>query len=146
MSANSIAVIIVNPAEPRAVVEFALERKALLSAIQNGDPLLDDPFDAHEYLFKAAQFHGELTTRDCPVCQSQKLVELRYVYSKELGPYSGRIKSQNEINEMAYRFGNLKVFTVEVCSACNWNYLIRSYQVGDGVPRRPLRRSKDWLD
>jgi len=135
-----------DPAAPRAVLEFALERKAVLNALQAGEPLLDDPFDAHEYLFKAADFHGEPTERSCPVCESQKLVELRYVYSKELGPYSGRIKSGREIDEMAYRFGQLKVFTVEVCTACRWNYLIRSYQVGDGVPRRPLRRSRDWLD
>jgi len=135
-----------DPAAPRAVLEFALERKSVLAALQAGEPLLDDPFDAHEYLFKAADFHGEPTERSCPVCESQKLVELRYVYSKELGPYSGRIKSGREIDEMAYRFGQLKVFTVEVCTACRWNYLIRSYQVGDGVPRRPLRRSRDWLD
>ena len=136
----------IDPTMPRSVLEFALERKAVLAALRNGEPLLDDPFDAHEYLFKAAQFHGELTARDCPVCESEKLVELRYVYGKELGPYSGRIKSANEINEMAYRFGNLKVFMVEVCQACRWNYLIRSYQVGDGVARRPLRRTRDWLD
>jgi hypothetical protein len=135
-----------DPTAPRAVLDFAIERKNVLAALQAGEPLLDDPFDAHEYLFKAADFHGEPTERSCPVCESQKLVELRYVYSKELGPYSGRIKSGREITEMAYRFGQLKVFTVEVCTACRWNYLIRSYQVGDGVPRRPLRRSRDWLD
>lgn len=146
MSASPISARIADPATPRAVLEFAIERKSVLTALQNGDPLLDDPFDAHEYLFKAAQFHGEATDRDCPVCESEKLVELRYVYGKELGPYSGRIKSYQEITEMAYRFGNLKVFMVEVCQACHWNYLIRSYQVGDGVPRRPLRRSRDWLD
>lgn len=146
MSASPISTPIADPAAPRAVLEFALERKSVLTALQSGEPLLDDPFDAHEYLFKAAQFHGELTTRDCPVCESEKLVELRYVYGKELGPYSGRIKSAHEINEMAYRFGNLKVFMVEVCQACRWNYLIRSYQVGDGVARRPLRRTRDWLD
>lgn len=146
MSVNQVSAAITDPAAPRVVLEFALERKGVLNALQNGNPIIDDPFDAHEYLFKAAEFHGERTTRDCPVCESEKLVELRYVYSKELGPYSGRIKSHQEISEMAYRFGNLKIFTVEVCSACHWNYLIRSYQVGDGVPRRPLRRSRDWLD
>jgi len=146
MSVDSVAAQITEPSTPRSVLEFALERKGVLAALQNGDPLLDDPFDAHEYLYKAAEFHGEQTTRDCPVCASEKLVELRYVYGKELGPYSGRIKPAAEINEMAYRFGNLKVFLVEVCTACRWNFLIRSYQVGDGVTRRALRRSRDWLD
>jgi hypothetical protein len=146
MSASQYQVNFTDPATPRSVLEYALERKTVLNALFAGEQLLDDPLDAHEYLYKAAEFHGEQTTRDCPVCESQKLVELRYVYGKELGPYTGRIKPAAEINEMAYRFGNLKVFLVEVCTACRWNFLIRSYQVGDGVTRRALRRSRDWLD
>jgi hypothetical protein len=138
--------LVLDPAKPRAILEFALERNSVLAAIRSSENLVEDPCDAHPYLLKAANFHGEPTTRECPVCETQPLVELRYVYGKELGPYSGRIKSKFELDQMAYRHGNLKVFVVEVCTGCSWNYLIRSYAIGDGRARKPLRRSRDWLD
>jgi hypothetical protein len=65
---------------------------------------------------------------------------LRYVYSDELGQYSGRIRSAAEIVEMAGEHGQLAVYVVEVCRNCSWNHLVASYVVGDGIARRPPRR------
>ena len=67
---------------------------------------------------------------------------LRYVYSDELGPFSGRIKTERELHEMATDFGFLDVYVVEVCPDCHWNHLLHTYVLGDGQPRRPLRRPR----
>lgn len=71
---------------------------------------------------------------------------LRYVYSDELGPFSGRIKTVNELQDMATDFGFLDVYVVEVCPDCRWNHLRESYVLGDGQARTPLRRPPDLLD
>ena len=71
---------------------------------------------------------------------------LRYVYSDELGPYSGRIKTEAELDEMAPQYGFLDVYLVEVCPDCRWNHLLRTYVLGDGHQRRPHRRPPDLLD
>jgi hypothetical protein len=95
---------------------------------------------------RAARHHGEPTTASCPWCSSDALVLLRYVYSDELGPFSGRIKTVRDLHEIATQFGFLDVYVVEVCPDCHWNHLLQNYTIGDGQPRRPLRRPADLLD
>jgi len=106
----------------------------------------EDLRDADPYLRKAAKFHGSKTDRPCPLCGDDSLVELNYVFGRELGPFSGRIKPAAELLEMAFQHGEFRVFVVEVCKACDWNHLSRSYVLGDGVPRRPLRKPRDWIE
>jgi len=73
------------------------------------------------------------------VCRKEQLRELSYVYGDELGPYQGRIKAPQELADMAREHGEFRVYVVEVCQGCGWNYLTTSYLLGDGVARRPLR-------
>jgi len=68
------------------------------------------------------------------------------VYSDELGPFSGRLKSEGELMEMADQFGFLDVYQVEVCTSCGWNHLLLNYTLGDGQQRPALRRPADLLD
>lgn len=105
-----------------------------------------DALDPHPDLLRAARHHGEPASSDCPWCGSASLVLLRYVYSDELGPFSGRLKTVPELHDMAPNFGFLDVYVVEVCPDCGWNHLLRTYVLGDGQPRRPLRRPADLLD
>ena len=74
------------------------------------------------------------------------LVFLRYAYGDELGQFSGRIKAQEEIVELAATSGDVKVYVVEVCISCGWNHLIASYVVGDGQARRAPRRQRTVED
>lgn len=74
------------------------------------------------------------------------LVFLRYAYGEELGQFSGRIKAQDEIVELASTSGDVKVYVVEVCISCGWNHLVASYVVGDGQPRRAPRRQRTVED
>ena len=82
----------------------------------------------------------------CPVCERGDLVNLHYVFGEQLGQYSGRIKRIPELEEMAHEFGEFKVVVVEVCLSCNWNHMILSYLLGDGVKRKPPRRQQTVED
>ena len=121
-------------------MDYSLRRRAVLESLRRGATSSTEVCDAHPYLLRAARFHGEPTGRPCPVCRGQRLILLRYVYSDELGRFSGRLRTADEVVAMAREYGHLAVYVVEVCSGCAWNHLMASYVVGDGVPRRPPRR------
>lgn len=135
-----------DPAKPRSVIDYALQRRATLEALFSGGGLSSDVCDADPYLMRAAKFHGEPTERTCPVCRRTELDHVTYVYGDELGPYSGRVRSTPELAAMAAQHGEFRVYVVEVCQSCGWNHLTLSYVLGDGVPRRPPPRPRDLLD
>lgn len=135
-----------NPAAPRRVVDHVLSRQRALYSLFNGGALSSEFCDADPYLLKAAKNHGEEAPGPCPVCKSPDFVNLTYVYGDELGPYSGRIRATDELAAMAIKFGSFNVYVVEVCGRCSWNFLITTYVLGDGVPRRALPTPRDLLD
>lgn len=137
---------ITDPVSPRSVVNFGLQRRAALHRLFNGGALSSDLCDADTYLLRAAKHHGESTGTACPACRSDGFVTVTYVYGDQLGPYSGRIRQTDELQAMAYQFGEFKVYVVEVCQRCAWNFLTTTYVLGDGVPRRALPKSRDLLD
>ncbi len=131
----------------RSVIDYSLARRATLTALFSGGATTkDDACDAHPYLLRAAKFHGEPTDRHCPVCRRERLRHVTYVYGDELGQYSGRIKTTEELEEMARAHGEFRVYVVEVCQACSWNHLTLSYVLGDGEPRKPPRRTRTLED
>ena len=75
-------------------------------------------------------------------------MDLHYIYGDELGPYAGRIRKAEELTPMCSKFGEFRVYVVEVCPDCHWNYLIRAFSLGDGTPRRavPAFKADDLLD
>lgn len=128
-----------SPWSQRAVIDYALQRRATLADLQRGHAFTSDLCDADPYLLRAAENHGVPAGRPCPVCRGERLTELSYVFGDELGPYQGRIRAPRELDLMAREFGEFRVYVVEVCRGCSWNYLTTTYVLGDGTPRRPLR-------
>ena len=139
---------ITDPTAPRSVVDYALQRAADVNRLRRGGMLSRDFCDPDPYLLKAAKFHGEDSARNCPACGEKSLKELHYVYGDELGPYAGRIRKSDELRPMCHQFGEFRVYQVEVCLYCGWNYLIKAFSLGDGTPRRavPSIPSSDLLD
>ena len=45
-----------------------------------------------------------------------------------------------------FQFGAFSVYVVEVCQRCHWNFLLTTYVLGDGVPRRALPTPRDLLE
>lgn len=127
----------------RAYIDYSLEKRATLMGVFRGTI---DACDADPYLMRAAKFHGIRADRNCPVCKKDKLVELRYTFGDQLGQYSGRIKTLDELAEMEREFGEFRVYLVEVCRDCMWNHLVHSYLLGDGVDRKPPRRKPTLED
>ena len=124
----------------RAVIDYSLVRRATLVSLARGATAASEVCDAHPYLLRAARHHGEATARSCPVCRREELRNVTYVYGDELGPYSGRVKSTEELATMAREHGEFRVYVVEVCQACGWNHLTTSYVLGDGT--RPASRGR----
>jgi hypothetical protein len=134
-----------DPASPRAVIDYGLQRRTALRSLFNGGALTSDFFDADQYLLRAAKNHGEAAGA-CPACKTEGLMHVTYVYGDELGPYSGRVRTSDELVTMAPKFGRFRVYVVEVCQHCQWNFMIRQFVLGDGQPRRPLPTPRDLLD
>lgn len=130
----------------RAFVDYSLRRRAVLQSLRRGVTTSVEVCDAQPYLLRAAQAYGEPIGRRCPICSEQALALLRYVYSDELGQFSGRLRTASEVVEMATQYGRLAVYVVEVCRRCRWNHLMASYVVGDGEPRKPPRRQRTIED
>jgi hypothetical protein len=125
----------------RSVIDYSLARRATLAGLFTGKVSALEACDAHPYLLRAAKYHGEPTDRACPVCKTQPLIEVTYVYGDELGEASGRARPSRELDRLEEAYAELGVYLVEVCKSCSWNHLITSYVVGTGE-RQPVRRAR----
>ena len=122
----------------RQEVDYALQRRNTLRTLQGPRRAFAraEACDAEPPLVRAALHHGEPHPVDCPVCGRSQMVVLNHVFGEQLGQYSGRIKSSEELDAMQNEYGAFKVCVVEVCHACGWNHMIKSYLLGDGVERK----------
>lgn len=127
----------------RAYIDYTLDKRATPVGLFRG---VVDACDADPYLMRAAKYHGEKVDRKCPVCKKSELVELRYTFGDQLGQFSGRIKSPQELAAMESEFGEFSVYVVEVCRDCSWNHLCSTFLLGDGLTRKPPRKVRTLED
>ena len=127
----------------RAYIDYTLDKRATLVGLFRG---VVDACDADPYLMRAAKYHGEKVDRKCPVCKKSELVELRYTFGDQLGQFSGRIKSPQELAAMESEFGEFSVYVVEVCRDCSWNHLCSTFLLCDGLTRKPPRKVRTLED
>jgi hypothetical protein len=123
-----------------SVVDYALARRAVLTALAAGRVSAAEVCDAHPDLLRAARHHGEPTDTVCPVCRRERLTHVTYAYGDRLGQSAGRAWSSRRIPELAESYGQARVYVVECCRACSWNHLVTGYEVSATTPR-PRRRS-----
>lgn len=130
---------VADPTRPRDVVDHALAKRRVLTTLRAGgvfvpgiDGMRTEHLEADPYLLRAARHHGQPTEIPCPVCSRGPLRYVTYVYGDELGEFAGRVRTQPELSEMAYEYGQFDVYVVEVCGDCSWNHLHLSYRLGDG--------------
>ncbi|MGH3518276.1 MAG: DUF5318 family protein [Haloechinothrix sp.] len=117
---------------PRQIVDYALQRRALLADFRSGRVRTTDVCDADPYLRRAAKFHGEHTEHACPVCRKVQVTLVAWVYGDELKHASGSARKPDELERMANLFSEFTVYVVEVCHSCGWNHLAMSYVLGTG--------------
>ncbi len=112
------------------VVDYSLQRRALLRAVYAGRVDAYEVCDASAYLKSAARFHGEATDLSCPVCRRDNLTLVRYIYGDELKASAGQARSVAELDMLAVTLSEFQVYVVEVCRGCGWNHLIEQYSLG----------------
>lgn len=123
----------------RQVVDYALQRRALLADVRSGRVGTASVCDAGPYLLRAARFHGEQTEHDCPVCRRERLTNVSWIFGDALKHASGSAREPAELDELAARHDEFSVYVVEVCRACSWNHLVLSYVLGTGAPAKRRR-------
>ncbi|TQM82022.1 hypothetical protein FHX81_4414 [Saccharothrix saharensis] len=127
----------------RQVVDYALQRRALLAEVYAGRVGTMEVCDASPYLLRAAKFHGRPSEVTCPVCRKEPLTLVSWVYGDELKHAAGSARTADELARMATLFEEFTVYVVEVCRTCSWNHLVQSYVLGTrGLnSRKPRRRT-----
>jgi len=114
----------------RQVVDYSLQKRALLRDVHNGKIGTLEVCDASPYLKNAARFHGEPTDDRCPVCRRDNLTLVHYIYGDELKQSAGQARKLAELPVLAMTLREFQVFVVEVCQSCAWNHLIEQYLLG----------------
>jgi hypothetical protein len=114
----------------RQVVDYALQRRALLREVYSGRVGTSEVCDASPYLVRAAKFHGERTAVDCPICRREQLWHVNYIYGDELKQSAGQARPAVELARLAMDYSEFRVYVVEVCPGCGWNHLAHAYTLG----------------
>jgi hypothetical protein len=119
----------------RQVVDYSLQKRALLRGVYAGRVGTYEVCDASPYLKSAARFHGEHTESRCPICRRENLTNVHYIYGDELKQSAGQARTRAELSALAMMYEEFRVYVVEVCRGCGWNHLVEQYLLGrDGMP------------
>ncbi|MCP2326041.1 hypothetical protein HDA40_004548 [Hamadaea flava] len=119
----------------RQVVDYALQRRALLREVYAGHVGTYEVCDASSYLKTAARYHGEATEQLCPICRREFLTQVHYIYGDELKQSAGQARSRAELAKLATSLREFQVYVVEVCRGCSWNHLVEQFLLGTaGAP------------
>lgn len=126
----------------RQVVDYALQRRSLLSEVYSGRTGVTEVCDAGPYLLRAARFHGKGSDVVCPICRKEQLTIVSWVFGDKLGAVSGSARTAEELVRLAATEEEFSVHVVEVCRTCSWNHLVQSYVLGTlPTPKRPRTAS-----
>ncbi|GAB3148694.1 DUF5318 domain-containing protein [Micromonospora sonneratiae] len=118
----------------RQVVDYSLQKRALLREVFSGRIGTYEVCDASPYLKNAARFHGEPTEVRCPICRQENLTHVHYIYGDELKQSAGQARTLAELPALAMTLREFQVFVVEVCRGCDWNHLVEQFLLGrDGL-------------
>jgi hypothetical protein len=123
----------------RQIVDYSLQKRALLRDVYSGRVGTYEVCDASPYLLSAARFHGEPTEQRCPICRRENLTQVNYVYGDELKQSAGQARSRVELPALAMSVREFQVYVVEVCRGCGWNHLVEQFLLGRAaIDAQPL--------
>ena len=111
-------------------VDYRLVRKHVLDEFRRGRLSRMDVCDAHPELLRAARNVGEQTPTPCPVCATEPLVHVTYVFGDALRQANGRVWPRNGLADLHRSMDEVACYVVEVCTACYWNHLAQRYLLG----------------
>jgi len=108
-------------------VDYRLARQHLISEFRKGRLAQHVVCDAHPELIRAARECSQPTREDCPICETEKLVLVSYVFGPRLPSFGRCITSAKELKDLSKRSGEFSCYVVEVCPSCAWNHLARTF-------------------
>ncbi|MCU1355726.1 MAG: hypothetical protein JWM89_1144 [Acidimicrobiales bacterium] len=108
-------------------IDYRLARQSVLSEYRKGRLARHESCDAHPELARAARELGEPTKLTCPVCEETNVVLVKYVFGPRLPAFGRCITTKKELQSFTKRSGNFSCYVVEVCPACSWNHLARTF-------------------
>lgn len=113
----------------RGQIDYRLARQNVLHAFRAGDLSAPQVCDAQAELSRNALHCGTAVDEPCPICAEGGLRNVTYVFGPRL-PSGGRcITSLAELRRLSQRQATYTAYVVEVCVACAWNHLLRSYNL-----------------
>lgn len=127
-----------NRADLDAQIDYRILRASVVARYSAGSIDRSEVCDAHPELIRAAQNVGVEKPGECPICEAETLVDVRYVFGPRLPSHGRCISLQAELNRFARRAGKHTLYTVEVCQSCNWNHLLRRAEL-----RKPVSRHSE---
>jgi len=112
-------------------VDYRLVRKHTLDEFHRGRLSRLDVCDAHPELMRAARNVGEARSEDCPICEDPSLVLVSFAFGARLPAHGRCITTRKELAQLRRSTQETTCYVVEVCTACAWNQLIRSFRLGN---------------
>jgi hypothetical protein len=120
-------------AVPPGVIDYTLAKRALIRNFRRGLLSKLEICDAHPELLRAARYLGAQARRPCPVCESDELRLLAYVFAEGMKQDNGRPFEVKEARAIAAGQQGGACYVVEVCTDCNWNHLAEAFMTRTAV-------------
>ncbi len=111
-------------------VDYRLVRKHTLDEFHRGRLSRLDVCDAHPELLRAARNVGEARSEDCPICDEAALTLVSFAFGPRLPAHGRCITTRKELTQLKRGSREATCYVVEVCTACSWNQLVRSFRLG----------------
>ncbi|MDP9070532.1 MAG: DUF5318 domain-containing protein [Actinomycetota bacterium] len=111
-------------------VDYRLARNAVLKEFRRGRLSRLDICDAHPELLRAARSIGGPAPQACPVCDATVMVHVSYAFGSRLPSGGQTFGDADELAKLVRRSGDVACYVVEVCPACSWNHLVRTFVAG----------------
>ena len=120
----------VAPGSSPGQVDYRLVRKHAIDEFHRGRLGQRDICDAHPELLRAARHTGRPVDAPCPICTDPDMVQVSFVFGPRLPAHGRCVTSAREMSKLERRGDELACYVVEVCPACSWNHLVRSFPLG----------------
>ena len=118
-------------------MDYTLAKRALLREFRTGLLSRLDVCDAHPELLRAARNVGEARSEDCPICEDATLVLVSFAFGARLPAHGRCITTRKELAQLRRGAQEATCYVVEVCTACAWNQLVRSFRLGNRSAAAP---------
>jgi hypothetical protein len=110
-------------------IDYRLARQSVISEFRKGRLAKHEVCDAHPELVRAARNVGEESSQECPICEDANVVLVSYVFGPRMPAHGRCVTTKAEMKRLTRTKDDLACYVVEVCPACSWNHLARTFLV-----------------